>query len=320
MKIAVFGTGGVGGYFGGKLANSGLDVTFIARGDHLRAMVEHGLRVESVHGDFTVDPVRATDQPSQVGPVDYVIVATKHYQLRPALPQIAELVGPETTVAPLLNGVEAPEILAEQVDGDRIIGGLCAVFSAVKAPGVVSQTSQVQRVVVGEMSGGRSERVQSLVDALNRAAVDAVHSEDIESDMWDKLILIASMSGIGALSRSSVGQMLEVEETRQLYIEALEEAAMVGRAGGVNIAADVVERRLAFSEGLEYGSITSMHRDVDAGNLFELEAFSGTIVRRAAESGVPAPIHRAIYALLLPALRRAGEDRTTVSGGPAADR
>lgn len=305
MRTAVFGTGGVGGYFGGKLAQSGKDVTFIARGEHLRAMVQSGLQVESLHGDFTVDPVQASDDTSNVGPVDYVIVATKHYQLRPALEAIAELVGPDTTVAPLLNGVEAPEILAEKIPSERVIGGLCAVFSAVKAPGVISQTSEVQRVVLGEMSGEHSERVQALVDALEQAGVEAIQADDIQAAMWDKLILISSMSGVCALARASVGRMLEVPETRRFYIDALEEAAAVGRANGVAVPDDVVERRLAFAEGLEYDSITSMHRDVDAGNMFELEAFSGTIVRRAADAGVGAPVHGAIYALLLPALRKA---------------
>jgi 2-dehydropantoate 2-reductase len=305
MRIVVFGTGGVGGYFGGRLAQAGHDVTFIARGEHLKAMREHGLRVESVHGDFTLEPVQATDDAASVGPVDYVLVAVKHYQLRPALPAIASLVGDTTTVAPLLNGVEAPAILGEVIDPARIIGGLCAVFSAVKAPGVIAQTSEVRRVVLGELNGEPSARVKAIVGGLQAAGTDAVLSEEIEADMWDKLILISSMSGIGALSRSGVGRMLEVAESRQLYIEALAEAAMVGRASGVNIAEDVVERRLAFAEGLEYDAITSMHRDVEAGKPFELEAFSGTIVRRAAEAGVEAPIHATIYALLSPALRRA---------------
>lgn len=305
MRIGVFGTGGVGGYFGGRLAQAGHEVTFFARGQHLRAMQERGLRVESVHGDFTIDPVQATDDPSRVGSLEYVLVATKHYQLQPALPALAALVGPQTTVVPLLNGVEAPEILSQEIDPARIIGGLCAVFSAIKAPGVISQTSQVQRIVLGELSGERSGRVQAIVEALEAAGVEAVHADDIRAEMWDKLVLIASLAGIGALSRASAGRMLEVEETRQFYIDALGEAAMVGRVSGIDIPGDVVERRLAFAEGLEYDATTSMQRDVEAGNPFELEAFSGTIVRRAAEAGVEAPVHGAIYALLLPALRLA---------------
>lgn len=305
MKIAVFGTGGVGGYFGGRLAQAGHEVFFFARGEHLKAMQQNGLHVESVHGDFTIHPVNASDDPSKVGPVDYVIVAVKHYQLSTASASIAALVGPHTTVVPLLNGVEAPEILSEKIDMERIIGGLCAVFSAVKAPGVISQTSEVQRVILGEQGGSHSSRAQTIVEAFGSTGVEAIQSDDIEAMMWDKLIFIASLSGLGALSRATVGQMLEVDQARRLFIQAMREAARVGQASGVNVPDDVVERRLAFAEGLEYKAMTSMHRDVDAGNIFELEAFSGTIVRRALDAGVEAPLHSTIYAMLLPALRKA---------------
>jgi 2-dehydropantoate 2-reductase len=302
IRAAVFGTGGVGGYFGGKLALAGHDVTFIARGQHLAAIQNAGLQVNSVHGDFTVRPALASDDPSSDVPFDYVIVAVKNYQLRAALPAIAKLVAENTTVVPLLNGVGAAGTLAEQIDRNRIIGGFCVVFSEVEAPGVIRQKSEVQRVVIGELDGSTSPRVDRLANAWNQAGVEAIASEDIHSAMWDKFVFIASLSGVTSLTRSTVGEMLAQAATRDFYIQALDEAARIGRNRGVALAEDVVDRRLAFAEGLEHDATTSMQRDVADGHRFELEAFNGALVRMANEAGIPAPAHEAIYALLLPAL------------------
>lgn len=307
MKIAVFGTGGVGGYFGGRLAHAGRDVTFIARGEHLRAMKRDGLRVKSVHGDFTVEPVPATDDPGSIGSVDYVIVAVKNYQLEDALEPMAPLVGPETTLVPLLNGVQAPSILAERFGQERTIGGLCAVISEIAEPGRIRQHSQVQQVVIGELDQQRSKRVERLVRAWQEAGVDAVHADDIEAAMWSKFLLIASWGGVSSLARATVGEILDRGATREVYFEALHEVARLARARGVDLDHDVVAQRIEFTEKLEPDSTTSMQRDVEAGRPFELEAFSGAIVRMAADAGVKVSVHRTIYALLLPALKRALE-------------
>ncbi|MGA9532976.1 MAG: 2-dehydropantoate 2-reductase, partial [Anaerolineales bacterium] len=268
------------------------------------AIQRDGLRVISVHSDFAIRPATATDDPSQVGPFEYVIVAIKNYQMMAALPEIAKLVDSETTVVPLLNGVEAADTLAERIDRDRILGGFCVVFSEIEAPGVIRQKSEVQRVVIGELEGASSQRVERLVDAWNAAGVEAVAAEDILSPMWDKFVFIASLSGVTSLARATVGEMLAQEPSRDFYVQALEEAAGIGRARGVALADDVVERRLAFAEGLEHGATTSMQRDVASGHRFELEAFSGALMRMAHDAGIPAPAHEAIYALLLPALAK----------------
>ncbi len=307
MEIAVFGTGGVGGYFGGRLAQSGHAVGFIARGEHLEAMKRNGLRVESVHGDFALDPVEVTDNPLDIGEVEYVIVAVKNYQLMNALDPMAALVGPETTLVPLLNGVEAPTILADRFGDGRVIGGLCAIISEIAEPGRIAHHSQVHQVVIGELDGERTERVERLVQAWQETGVEAVHADDIHSAMWSKFLLIASWGGVSALSRATVGEILEQDETRLLYVNALEEVERLAKARGVALPEEAVGKRVQFVEDLEPDSTTSMQRDVEAGRPFELEAFSGAIVRMAADQEVSVPVHRALYALLLPALQRATE-------------
>jgi 2-dehydropantoate 2-reductase len=302
MKVAIFGTGGVGGYFGGLLAQTGHEVNFIARGENLQALRAKGLHVKSVHGDFTIQPVQATDDPGEVGPVDYVVVAVKHYQLKQTAPAIAPLVGDGTTVVPLLNGVEAPEILAGTLSPESVVGGLCSLVSLLESPGVIRQESGMRRVVVGELDRSRSDRVERLVQAWAASGAEAIHAEDISAAMWSKLVFIASFGGVGSLARCNMGQMLSTPETRTLFIEAMREIDAVARARGIQLAPNEVDKRLAMAEGFEPTATSSMSRDVAAGNPFELDAFSGTVVRMGESAGVPTPIHRTIYALLKPAL------------------
>ena len=309
MRIAIFGTGGVGGYFGGLLAHAGHEVTFIARGEHLRAIQANGLQVKSVNGDFSVRPAQATDDPAQVGPVDYVVVAVKHYHLAQAAQQMRPLVGSETTVVPLLNGVDAHELLAQALGSEPVLGGLCSLVSLVEAPGVIRQETKLRRVVVGELDRRRSERVERLVRAWAETGAEAIHADDIMAALWTKLVFIASFGGVGSLARCNMGEMLTTPETRALFIDSMEEVEAVARARGVSLAADVVEKALAMAEGFEPTATNSMQRDVADGKPFELEAFSGTVVRLGGASGVPTPVHTRFYALLKPALRRATAGR-----------
>lgn len=305
MKIAIFGTGGVGGYFGGLLAHAGHDVTFIARGPTLEALRARGLEVKSVNGDFTIWPAQVTADPAQVGPVEYLVVAVKHYHLPHAAPAMAPLVGPETTVVPLLNGVDAPEVLTAALDPEPVVGGLCSLVSLVEAPGVVRQESKLRRVVVGELDRSKSERVERLVQAWAECGAEAIHAEDIRSAMWSKLVFIASFGGVGSLARCNMGQLLGSPGTRTVFFEAMKEVDAVARARGVALPPDVVDMAMAMAEGFEPTATSSMQRDVADGKLFELEAFSGTVVRQGQLAGVSTPIHSVIYALLHPALKQA---------------
>ncbi len=305
MRVAIFGTGGVGGYFGGLLAHAGHEVHFIARGAHLAAMQENGLRVKSVNGDFLVSPVSATDDAGEVGPVEYVVVAVKHYQLAQAAEQLKPLVGPQTTVVPLLNGVDAHEVLIDFLGPEQVVGGLCSLVSFIEAPGVIQQPSKLRRVVVGELARTTSARVERIVSAWKAQGAEAIHSEDIFVSMWTKFAFIASFGGVSSLARANMGEILGNEEPRQLFIDSMREVETLARAQGVNLAPNVVDNLLAMSEGFEPTATSSMQRDVESGSLFELEAFSGKIVQLARQKEVPVPIHRAIYSLLLPALEKA---------------
>ena len=305
MRIAIFGTGGVGGYFGGLLAHAGHSVTFIARGEHLRAIRQEGLRVRSVNGDFMIRPAQATDLPAEVGPVDYVVVGLKHYHLAQAAPQIRPLVGPETTVVPLLNGVDAHQPLVEAVGAGPVVGGLCSLVSLIEAPGVIRQESILRRVVVGELDRRKSDRVERLVQAWAAAGAEAIHVEDIHVALWTKFVFIASFGGVTALARCTAGELLASPETRELFVKAMREVEAVARARHIELAPDAVEQGLSIAVAFEPTATSSMQRDVEAGKQFELEAFSGTVVQLGVEAGAATPVHRMIYALLFPALKRA---------------
>jgi|Deesub1362A_J573_1020465.scaffolds.fasta_scaffold00778_17 2-dehydropantoate 2-reductase len=307
MRIAIFGTGGVGGYFGGLLAHAGHQVVFIARGEHLRAIQEQGLRVQSSAGSFHIHPAQATDDPAQVGPVDYVIVAVKHYHLDQAVRQMPPLVGAGTTVVPLLNGVDAHETLIRHLGRDAVVGGLCSVMAMIAAPGVIRQEGDLRRIVVGELDGRPSARLERLVEAWRACGVQAEQAEDIYAALWSKFLFIAPLSGVAALSRASVGELRRIAPTRRLLQTAMEEVAMLAHASQVALPEDAVDQAMALVDSLPQDATASMQRDVMDGKPFELEAFSGAIVRMAEAHGMDVPVHRALYALLRPQLDRAME-------------
>lgn len=306
MKIAVVGTGGVGGYFGGLLARAGQDVTFLARGEHLKAIRERGLLVRSTsHGEFTISPARAEEDPARVGAVDYVVVAVKTYHLDSVAPRLAPLVGPETAVIPLLNGVTAHDVLRQHLPKSAVVGGLCAVFSQIEAPGVIRMGGNITTVTVGELEGPPSERLDRIVEVWQGQGIQATQSEDILAALWTKFLFIASTGGVTSLARVPVSGVRSRPPTRELLAAAFREVEAVARAKGIRLAPDVVDRTLKMVDGLDPKVTTSMQRDVAGGGTFELEAFSGTIVRAGRELGVPTPVHAALYALLLPDLEEA---------------
>jgi len=306
MKIAVVGTGGVGGYFGGLLARAGHDVTFLARGAHLEAIRRDGLRlITASHGEFAIAPARAEDDPAKVGPVEYVVVAVKTYHLEAVAPTLGPMVGDGTTVIPLLNGVTAHEVLLRHLPRSAVVGGLCAVFSQIESPGVIRMGGNVATVVVGELQGPPSERLNRIVGAWRSQGVEASQSDDILTALWTKFLFIASAGGITSLARVPVSGVRSTPRTRELLVQAFREIEAVARAHGVRLAPDVVDKTLAWVDRLAPEVTTSMQRDVEAGRPFELEAFSGTVVRAGAEAGVATPVHATLYALLLPALERA---------------
>lgn len=304
MRLAIFGAGGVGGYLGGLLAQAGHDVVFIARGEHLEAIRTRGLEVKSVHGDFVVHPNQATDDPGEVGEVDYVVVTVKHFQLTEAASLMMPLVGPGTTVVPLQNGVDAHEILISALRSKSVVGGFTRIVSMIESPGIIRQPSMIREVYVGEPDKTQSERCQQIVDAWDDCGVQAVQPEDINIPMWTKFLFMASYGGVSSLARVPSGELLDCPESRETLVRAMEEVEALARAKGIDLAPDVVPAAVTTLENFEPTTTSSTQRDVAAGRPFELEAFSGTVVRLGREMGIPTPVHGLLNSLLRPMLLR----------------
>jgi len=302
MRIAILGSGGVGGYYGALLAAGGNDVTFIARGAHLAALRERGLQIQSVHGDFFLESVQATDDPSDVGPVDLVLVTVKTYDLEEAGQAATPLVGPSTAVLPLLNGLDAAERLAAVLGDGRVLGGMTHISSGVVAPGVIRQGSPLRRITLGERDGTTTARAERVRDVLAAAGAEVTLTRQIDVTLWEKFLFIASIGGICCLARQPMGPVLATDETRQLYTEALLEIETLARARGVGLPADAVGHALELTAGFAPGTRPSMLADLEAGRRLELEAMSGMVVRYGREAGVPTPVHWAAYAALKPSI------------------
>jgi 2-dehydropantoate 2-reductase len=300
MKIAIMGTGGVGGYYGGLLAQQGHDVTFIARGAHLKAIQDNGLQVKSIHGDFHVRPAQATDDPGQVGPVDLVVFCTKSYSIDAAAQQIKPIVGAETTVLPLENGIDAADRIGAVVGMERMLGGVTWISSAIEAPGVIKQISQFRRVVMGELDGEVTPRLQAIHKAFEETGITAERSENILKIMWTKFVFISAVSGLGSLTRLPIGDYRSVPETREMMISLMREVEAIARKQGVKLDADVVQKSLDFTDNAAPHIKPSMQLDVEAGRRSELDSMVGVIGRKGRELGVITPIADAIYAFLLP--------------------
>lgn len=310
MRIAVFGTGGVGGYFGGRLAQAGEEVFFIARGAHLQAIRSNGLEVKSIEGDFSIEPARATSDPAEIGPVDVVLVGVKAWQLPEAAEAMKPLISRDTVVVPLENGVESVDVLARVLGTEHVLGGLCKIAAMIDAPGVIRHVGLSPFVQFGEVGNDRSDRVESLRSAFEHAeGVTVDVPADIDGAVWQKFVFIASWSGVGAVAGTPLGPILDTAESHALLRDALTEAVAVGRGKGVRLPADIVETTMAFFASLDPTVTASMQRDVTAGKPFELEAQTGAIVRLGRRYSVPTPVNQVLYRALKPAERIAFEGK-----------
>jgi len=292
------GTGGVGGYYGGLLARAGHDVAFITRGEHLRAIRSRGLEIRSVHGDFIVHPARATDRPEEIGAVDLTIFAVKTYHTDSAARLMRPLVGPQTVILPLQNGVESAVNLIRHFDQRAILGGATWIVASIVEPGVIRQESQFRRIALGELDGRLTERVKAVGDALAEAGATVEVSAEIEKVLWTKLLFIASFSGVTSVTRAPAGPVMACAESRLLLERAMREVEAVARARGFTLDADVVEKTMAFCEKLEATATSSMQRDVAAGRRLEHNALNGAVVRLGRELDVQTPVHEFIWTCL----------------------
>lgn len=305
MRIAVFGAGGAGGYFGARLARAGEEVVWIARGQHLEALRTRGLRVESIDGDFTLGPLEASDDPGQFRPVDAVLLGVKAWQVTDAARAMRPLIAEGTCVVPLQNGVEASDEL-RAVLGDRpVLGGVAKVFSFLVGPGHLRRPGGPATVVLGELDNRPSDRVRRLAECLRGAGLGAEIPADIKVALWEKFLFVASGGGLGAVTRAPIGIVRSVPETRALLEAAMEEIRAVARARGVGLPDDVVPRTMAFVDTLPAAGTASLQRDLAAGRPSELEWWSGAVARLGAEAGVATPIHAFVYWSMLPTELRA---------------
>lgn len=301
MKFAVFGSGGVGAYFGGRLAQAGHDVTFIARGAHLAAMRERGLRVFSIEGDFVVEKAKATSDLATIGKVDVVILAVKTWQVADSAKQLASLLGPESAVLTLQNGVEAPDEVAAACGPSRVLGGVCRIMSYIEEPGVVRHAGVKPTMSFGPIEGGASPAATRLKAAFDECqGLSAAISENIQVELWEKFLFIAPFSAVGAATRKPAGVWRDVPETRTMLTSAMNEVVALAEARGVTLKEGAVTRTLGFVDRLQADATASMQRDLLDGKPSELEAQTGAIVRLAAAAGVSVPANTFLYAALLP--------------------
>ena len=309
MKFAVFGTGGVGGYFGGRLAQAGHDVTFIARGRHLAAIKENGLRVESGLGDFIIKPASATDNPASIGPVDVILVAVKAWDIPSAAESMKPMIGENTLVIPLENGVDAVDLLSASLGREHILGGLCRISSFISAPGLIKHIGVQPSIAFGELDNRKSDRVERILRVFQDVpGLTAEIPDDIHKAIWQKFIFIVAVSGVGAVTRQPIGKYRSVPETREIIIKALEEVVQVGKARGISLDDNTAETILVnVIDNISEGTIASMQKDIMEGRPSELEAQTGAVVRMGKRLGVPTPINDFLYACLLPMELKARE-------------
>ena len=299
LRIAVMGSGGVGGYLGARLVQGGADVTFVARGAHLAAMRANGLAVESEHEPIRLPRVNATDDPRTIGPVDIVLFSVKLWDMESAAHSVLPIVGPETGIISFQNGVQKDDALRKLFGADAVMGGVAYMATTIGRPGVIVQTGIMQRMIFGEYDGRRSPRAEALLAAALRGGIKAEISDDIRRAIWEKYVFLVGLSGGTTSVRLPLGPIRNHPRTRQLLLDLMRETAAVGRAQGVALPEDYAEQRLAFIDGLPADMTSSMHHDLERGQPLELRWLSGGVVEMGAGLGVPTPVNRSVYDMLV---------------------
>jgi 2-dehydropantoate 2-reductase len=298
MRIAVVGAGGVGGYFGARLALGGADVGFVARGAHLEAIRRDGIRIEHGPESFQVRDVRATDDPAELGDADLVMVCVKLWDTEAALEQIRPLVGPRTTVVSFQNSVLKDSLLVGAFGADRAIGGVAYIGSTISEPGVISRTGPLQRLVFGEFGGARSDRVTELLDLALAGGIDAEISDDIRRATWEKFVFLVGLSSTTTSMGFPIGPVRSHPQTRAFLLDVMREVVAVARAHGVALPDDYAEQRLEFVDTVAADMTSSMAHDLERGNRLEVPWLSGAVVSLGREVGVDTPLNRAVADIL----------------------
>lgn len=298
MRVAVMGAGGVGGYFGARLAQAGHQVTFIARGAHLHALKEKGLVVESQLGRVHLRQVDTTEDPKTLTPVDLVLVSVKLWDTMAAAHAIKPIVGPTTAVLSLQNGVLKDEVLSKIVGKEAMLGGLCYIAATIAEPGTIRHTGTMQKIIFGEYDGTRSSRAEAIHDACMRGSIDVAISLDIRKAIWEKFVFLVGMSATTTTMRAPIGRIRTNAQTRALLLDLMREVVTVGRAHGVALSPDYAEDRLAFCDGLPDVMTSSMHGDLERGSRLEVPWLSGAVMALGNATNVPTPLNRAVCDIL----------------------
>jgi len=304
MEIAIIGAGGVGGYFGAKIAKAGYNVLFVARGEHFKAIRENGLRIKSAQGDFSVNPAKVTDKISDLAGSDFILLGVKAWQVTEVARQLKNVIRDDSTILPLQNGVLAFEELATELGSMHIINGLCRIFSKIEAPGVISHLGYDPMIIFGEADNQVTGRVKALKEIFDLSSIKSKIAKDIQSELWKKFINICA-SGLLAVSRSTYGELRELKETRQMMQALFGEIYVLSQEMGIHIESNFVERTMESVDSYAYDATSSLTRDVWEGKPSEIEYQNGTVVRMAMQCGVHAPINKFIYDCILPMERRA---------------
>jgi 2-dehydropantoate 2-reductase len=300
MRIAVVGAGGVGGGFGAALAKAGADVTFIARGAHLAAMKSQGLKIQGGRGETHLVPTKATENPAEIGPVDIVLFCVKLWDVESAGEAIKPLVGPDTAVIPLQNGIDAAERLIPILGPRAVMGGVAQISASIVAPGVIQQVGTFMRMIFGELDGKRSKRAEDFFALCQKAGFDVTLSEQILTDLWMKFILLACNASITAATRQPLGKLREDPDLRPIMTAAFQETIDIGRAKGVTLPADALAKILDFVGHAPPAMKASMALDLDRGNRLELPWLGGKVVELGRQLKIPTPVHGVMYAVLKP--------------------
>ncbi len=304
MNIAVIGAGGVGGYFGGKLANSQNDVTFFARGHHLEYMLKNGLEIKSIKGDFIVNPVKATSDYHELAGVDLIILSVKAWQVKDIAHHLKPVIGTNTMVLPLQNGISTSDELKEILPANNVLAGLCRIISKIESPGVINHFAIEPTIVLGEINNHKSDRIIRLNEIFKNAGFNSHIAGDIQVELWKKFISIC-VSGLLAITRSSYGELRDLPETREMMHQLFKEIVNLAHAYKINIKRDYADKLMEVIDTFAYDSTSSLSRDIIEGKPSELEYQNGSVVRLADKMAVDVPVNRFIYSSLLLAERRA---------------
>jgi 2-dehydropantoate 2-reductase len=299
MKIGIIGTGGVGGYFGGKLARAGFDVTFISRGENLNSLRENGLTVKSILGDFKIDRVNTTDRFSVLGEVDLILICVKAWQVKEIAQKLKSVVNENTIVIPLQNGVSAIDELKEHLNESNITGGLCFIISKIESPGIINHFGIEPSIVFGEINNLKTERLNKIKSMFDMAGIKSKISEDINAELWKKFIVIC-VSGLLAVTKSTYGELRALKQTRKMMVDLLKEVYKLSQKAGVKIKSDFVDDTISLIDTYPFNSTSSLTRDVWEGKPSEIDYQNGTVLRLGHKYGVETPINKFVYNCVLP--------------------